>query len=85
MGTQLDKRYGIGVSPGSGIIYVGLTAKDNPGLLEKQDVTWEACKAVSQHLMIQDSHRFVFQNEGKRYEMMIRELNPPNKLEKSDG
>lgn len=86
MGTQFDKRYGIGVSPGTGTIYVGLTASNNSDLLEKQDVTWEACKAVSQHLMIQESHRFMFQSDGKRYEMVIREFEPtPNNQTKELG
>lgn len=74
MGSETSKLYGLGVSPGTGIIYVGLTSKGNTELLQKQDVTWEACKAVSRHLMIQESHRFVFQYGGKQFEMIVREL-----------
>lgn len=74
MGSDTSKLYGLGVSPGTGIIYVGLTSKNNTDLLEKQDVTWEACKAVSHHLMIQESHRFLFQSGGKHYEMLVHEV-----------
>ena len=74
MGSETSKLYGLGVSPGTGIIYVGLTSKTNTELLEKQDITWEACKAVSRHLMIQEHRRFVFRSGGKQFEMIVREL-----------
>jgi len=67
-------KYVVGCSPITSILYAGSVRVDGTWGANKKDVTNTAVSAVAQHLLqLNEKMQFIY--KGKKYELLIKELN----------